>query len=582
VRASLCLLGLGAILVLAACSGQTTGATNVTQQNDGSYSARLNAVGSCDQSCSAFIRWRRVGTTAWTNGQTINVGQVSNAPWFQDASGLAQRDQYEFQACGKEASWSDFVCVGPSGANSTDKFTTGATSLNGLSTDPYTNTSSQHATEVEPDTFSAGSTIVSSFQVGRFFDGGSTNIGWARSTDGGSTWTKGFLPGITTFAGGSFNRVSDPTVAYDAAHNVWLIASLALTGTTGSAVLVSRSTDGGATWGNPVTVAAAGSGNAGSNLDKDWVVCDNTAASPFYGRCYVEWDDNGNGNRIKMSTSADGGLTWGTARETANAASGLGGQPVVQPNGTVVVPANNANETALIAFRSTTGGASWGNASTVTTIPSHDVAAGLRTEPLPSAEIDGSGKVYVVWQDCRFRSGCSANDIVMTTSTDGVNWSQVVRIPLHATGSTFDHFVPGIAVDKTSSGASARLALAFYYYPNANCTTSTCQLDVGFASSSNAGQTWTAPVQLAGPLQSAWLANTNQGRMVGDYISTSYSSGGARPVFASATAPSGGVFAEGMFTSTAGIAQRATRSAARPDVVSRSSDHAAPAALTRR
>jgi BNR repeat protein len=283
------------------------------------------------------------------------------------------------------------------------------------------------------------------------------------------------------------------------------------------------------------------------------VVCDNTAASPFYGRCYVEWDDNGNGNRIKMSTSADGGLTWGTARETANAASGLGGQPVVQPNGTVVVPANNANETALIAFRSTTGGASWGNASTVTTIPSHDVAAGLRTEPLPSAEIDGAGKVYVVWQDCRFRSGCSANDIVMTTSTDGVNWSQVVRIPLHTTGSTFDHFIPGIAVDKTSSGASARLALAFYYYPNANCTTSTCQLDVGLASSSNAGQTWTAPVQLAGPLQSAWLANTNQGRMVGDYISTSWVGTQAFGAFSVANEPTGTVFDQNISVPAGGV-----------------------------
>ena len=35
--------------------------------------------------------------------------------WYQDASALAQRRQYEYQACGKEASWSDFVCVGPSG-----------------------------------------------------------------------------------------------------------------------------------------------------------------------------------------------------------------------------------------------------------------------------------------------------------------------------------------------------------------------------------------------------------------------------------------------------------------------------------
>jgi hypothetical protein len=575
VRTSLCLLGLGAILVLAACSGQTTGATNVAQQNDGSYTARLNAVGSCDQSCSAFFRWRRVGTTAWTNGPTVDVGHVSSTPWFQNATGLAQRAQYEYQVCGKESSWSDFACVGPNSTNGTDKFTTGATGLTSISTDPYTNTTSQHATEVEPDTFAAGSTIVSTFQVGRFFDGGATNIGWGRSTDGGSTWTKGFLPGTTTFAGGSFSRVSDPTVAYDAAHNVWLAASLALTGTTGSAVLVNRSTDGGATWGNPVTVAAAGSGNAGTNLDKDWVVCDNTASSPFYGRCYVEWDDNDAGNRIKMSTSADGGATWGVARETANAATGLGGQPLVQPNGTVIVPIDNANETALLAFRSTNGGASWTSTTTVTSIPSHDVAAGLRAGPLPSAEIDGAGKVYVVWQDCRFRSNCSANDIVMTTSTDGINWSQVVRIPLHSTGSTFDHFLPGIAV------SGSKLGLAFYYYPNASCTASTCQLDVGFASSSDGGQTWTPPTQLAGPIQLAWIANTSQGRMVGDYISTSFASGAARPVFASAVAPSGGVFAEGMFTSPAATGA-ATRSAARPSVVSRGSDHAAPTALTHR
>jgi hypothetical protein len=571
---------MGAVLVLAACSGQTTGATSIAQQSDGSYSARLTATGSCDQSCSTFMRWRQVGTTAWTNGPIANnIPAVSNAHWYHDASGLAQRTNYEYQVCGKENSWSDFVCVGPSGTGSTDPFSTGAATLIGLSTDPYTNASSQHATEVEPDTFSSGSTIVSAFQVGRFFDGGASNIGWARSTDSGATWTRGFLPGITTVAGGSYARVSDPSVAYDAAHNVWLIASLPLPGAgAGAAVVVNRSTDGGATWGNPVTVALAGTGNAGTNLDKSWIVCDSTASSPFYGRCYVEWDDNGNGNRIKMSTSTDGGLSWGPARETANAANGLGGQPVVQPNGTVVVPANNANETAIIAFRSTNGGASWGNAATVTSIPSHDVAANLRSGPLPSAEVDGAGKVYVVWQDCRFRSNCSANDIVMTTSADGVTWSAVTRIPLHSTGSTFDHFIPGVAVDKSTSGASARLALAYYYYPNASCTASTCQLDAGLVSSADGGQTWTTPVQVAGPLRTAWLANTNQGPMVGDYISTSFASGRARPVFASATAPNGGVFAEGMFTSSATAASATaagTRAASRPPVRATSSDHAA-------
>lgn len=57
--------------------------------------------------------------------------------------------------------------------------------LTRLSTDPYTNSTSQHQTEVEPDTYSFGTTIVSAFQVGRFNNGGGSNIGFATSTDGG-------------------------------------------------------------------------------------------------------------------------------------------------------------------------------------------------------------------------------------------------------------------------------------------------------------------------------------------------------------------------------------------------------------
>src|SRR5689334_21397080 len=53
--------------------------------------------------------------------------------------------------------------------------------LNRISSDPFTNTTSQHRTEVEPDTFANGSTVVSAFQVGRFFDGGASDVGWSRS-----------------------------------------------------------------------------------------------------------------------------------------------------------------------------------------------------------------------------------------------------------------------------------------------------------------------------------------------------------------------------------------------------------------
>jgi hypothetical protein len=84
-------------------------------------------------------------------------------------------------------------------------------------TDPFTNTTSQHKSVVEPDTFAFGNTIVSAAQDGRFFDGGGSDIGYATSTDGGSTWIQGTLPGITNNNGGTgtFQRVSDASVAYD-------------------------------------------------------------------------------------------------------------------------------------------------------------------------------------------------------------------------------------------------------------------------------------------------------------------------------------------------------------------------------
>src|SRR5437660_1309031 len=84
-----------------------------------------------------------------------------------------------------------------------------AATLLQLSSDPYSNTTSQHQTEAEPDSYSNGSTIVAATQVGRFSDGGSSNIGWATSTDSGATWKNGFLPSTTVFAtpAGQYDRV---------------------------------------------------------------------------------------------------------------------------------------------------------------------------------------------------------------------------------------------------------------------------------------------------------------------------------------------------------------------------------------
>jgi hypothetical protein len=419
------------------------------------------------------------------------------------------------------------------------------TPLTQLSTDTFTNPGSQHATEVEAGAFGFGSTIVSAFQVGRIFSGGGSDIGFATSTDAGATWTHGSLPGITVYATGTFDAASDAVVAFDAAHGVWMISSLAIGNT--DQVIVSRSPDG-LHWGNPIIVSTT------PDSDKNWIACDNTATSPFYGHCYTEWDDPGNQNLIWMSTSADGGLTWGPARNTADLAAGIGGQPVVQPNGKVIVPIEGVTGGEMLSFTSADGGATWTASTAIASITDHLVAANLRTSALPSAAIDAAGKVYVIWSDCRFRTGCTANDLVMSTSTDGVTWTAPARIPIDPTTSTVDHFIPGLAIEPGTSGSSAHLALTYYLYADTSCDASNCALYTGFISSTDGGNIWTTPITLAGPMSPAWLPNTFAGLMVGDYVSTAFAGGKAFAIFAAATMNAGTLFDEPMYTTTTGFA----------------------------
>jgi hypothetical protein len=402
-----------------------------------------------------------------------------------------------------------------------------AADLVSVISDPLSTPGAQHRTAVEPDSFAFGATVVVAAQVGRTAKRGSSGIAVARSGDGGATWSSAVLPGLTKPQGGRYVGVTDPSVAYDPRRDVWLVSSLGIPRTGGYSVLVSRSTDGGVTWEAPRDVARA---TGKRDYDKNWTVCDTHPGSPYRGRCYTQWDDFSRRQALGMAWSEDGGRTWKRARTPDTGV--LGGQPLVQPDGRLVMPIANTNATRLYAFVSEDGGRRWTGPSLITKVRARPAGAGLRADPLPSAEIAGDGRVYVVWTDCRFRRGCRTNDIVLSRSTNGRTWSAPLRVPVTRLTSGAEHVAPALAVDPSSSGPATRLALTYYEVPasSAGCRVPSCRVSARFAGSADAGATWTAR-RLSGPFNTTWMPEAG-GRMLGDYIATSFVGAGALPFFA--------------------------------------------------
>jgi hypothetical protein len=399
-----------------------------------------------------------------------------------------------------------------------------------LSRDTNRNPIAQHQTQVEPDSFSFGNTVVATFQSGRINQGGAVLIGFSTSRDGGRTWRSGFLPGVTSDSTPPGpGRASDPVVAYDAAHAVWLIATLAPS-QSGTRLFISRSSDG-LRWSAPVTAASAPPGDLA--YDKEWLACDNWPTSPFRGSCYLSYTDLiSTPRRLATQVSRDGGLTWSAAAPTTpRNPNVVGAFPVIQPNGAVVVVYLDGRQ--MGAARSTDNGASFTQAR-IAEAASIDIRE-LRDPPLPAADVDAAGRIYVTYHDCRTRPNCSANDIVLATSADGAAWS-TARVPV-AEPASRTHFVhPAIAVDPATSGSRARLGIVYYVLPTTQCEVASCLIDVGFVSSANGGASWTSPRRLnARSMRLPWLPPTQLGRMLADYISVSWVRDAAVAVFTHAS-----------------------------------------------
>jgi len=408
-----------------------------------------------------------------------------------------------------------------------------------------------HATQAEPDSSAWGSTVVSVFQAGRVPTGGAAAIGFATSSDGGRNWRSGLLPGITpaTAPPGAYERASDPVVAYDAEHGVWLASTLAI-GPDLFGLLISRSSDGLA-WSAPVTAVEGVPGS----LDKEWIVCDNWPASPFRGRCYLSYLDAAE-QRIVTRSSSDGGLTWSAPAATSPVAPrGLdfnGAQPAVQPDGALVVvytafaDPRSGFASEVLAVRSGDGGATFSPPVTVSRLALSPIPA-VRAFALASVEVDGSGRIVAAWQSCLPVDECTANRILVSSSADGLAWSGPAAVAPAPAG--VDQFLPGLGVDLASGGDSGRLTLVYHALPRDCVASPSCPgIDVLVTTSSDGGRSWRPPRRLnAQPMALDWIARTNSGLMLGDYVSTSYAAGKAVAVFALAAEPEAGRLRQAIF-----------------------------------
>jgi hypothetical protein len=389
-----------------------------------------------------------------------------------------------------------------------------------------TTAQAQHATIVEPDAAASGSRVVATFQVGRLFGGSATAIGFSTSADAGRTWRSGLLPGVTqaTTPPGPAAVASDPVVAYDALHGRWLVTTLANTSST-TALFVSGSTDG-LSWGAPATaVEYPRDPDIGTALDKQWLACDNGAASRFRGRCYLSYTDLAHdpnprrpGSNIGVQSSTDGGVTWSAPVLLPVDADLVspGVQPVVRPNGELVVVF--FEDGVVRAASSSDGGATFASREQISGLGFHRRPVNpsrLRAFSLPSATVDAAGTVYVAWFDCRFRPNCASDDIVWSRSTAAGRWTAPRRVPLGPVRARTDFVLPDLAV------RGSRLALTYYAVSSADCTEANCLLDVFLVTSKTAGRRWAKPRRLnARRMRLDWLAQTASGRMVGDYVAT--------------------------------------------------------------
>ena len=349
--------------------------------------------------------------------------------------------------------------------------------------------------------------VVAVFQQGRFPDGGSVDPGFAASHDGGITWTRGNLPGLTVAVGGRFDWASDPAVAIGPDGAVYA-QTLPLSFGGNDGVAVQRSDDGGLTFGPPVLVEAD---PFGTN-DKNWIAVDTFAGSPHAGRVYSAWGRLG---PTVLRYSDDRGATWSrlvTVSDPSGNPDAFAPIPLVQPNGdlTVVYHASGTALDAIVSQTSHDGGNTFDATVSIGGFTSDEVP-GMRTgNGIPAAGIDPTtGRLYVAWPD-QTRRDDGLHDLVVAVSRDGgASWDRP-RIANTHTPNRVERFTPAIA----AYGGFLHLT---YRTRRATRFGLGNKVGIRYAVSSDDGVTF-ARERALGPNGALRFAATSRGVFLGDYM----------------------------------------------------------------
>jgi BNR repeat-like domain len=390
--------------------------------------------------------------------------------------------------------------------------------------------------------------LVGVWQQDRWNNGGANGLGTAVSDDGGATWDATARAAFSRCAGGDaagggdYERATDPwvTIAPDGA--VYQIG-LAFDGTSPrNAVLVSRSDDGGASWGPPTTLIADDDPDVFN--DKESITADPTDPT----RVFAVWDRLTGllqpkmpiGTGPSMMARLVGG-TWEAARPIYDPGvdnQTIGNEIVVLPDGTLVdifaeidMTSSDAAIADVAVIRSTDHGDTWSAPIVLAPLggigvydANNDVY--VRSGGLPVIAADPTtGALYAVWEDA-FGDG-TLDGIALRTSVDGgLTWSPTIQVNGDPSVAAFE---PAIAV-----APDGRVAVTYDDLRADDPADGTSFLATAWlATSSDGGATWTEE-----PLTGAFdlrLAEVGGYYFLGDYQGLAVDAGAFVPFFVAAT-----------------------------------------------